>query len=996
MLLVGWQIAATAQDEMQRLESAWEASEWELVHETSEKVLLENPGSEVARFALASSSYMGFLNGSTVHDTIPELSSGSGSHWHLNSVFVHGHQLQSAYRFDEAADLFLEFLEIADERHSRRSEVQLRLEQCLAHSTPEDRWVPLVVLDDRSSNVEPAFRLFSINDSIGRWVTIPNELRSRHDRKMGFIDQMFVHPRSELAWFASDRKGEGQTDIYEVVVKEDGDFGTVRKMANGINSPYNERTPLVDQATGKLYFSSDRPASLGGFDIFFSELNREPNVEQMPFAFNSTSDDTHFTPSGDGWTAWMATHRDRTPNGQSLLVHSEGAVRHPVEVSLNWTDAGALEESKSTTLVIWDIDAQRVVWDGDLSAPKDSAKWIALDGTQLRALLMHDSEEAYTWTEWRLPAVNEPKKLRYQLGGDQPFPSPQLLSTASWSGPDSWSAQWEETENHQNISRIPDALVNELDLSVKWNFLANTTWWKQASTDERWRVVDALAALEEPLLAPEFPAIKGWNCIDQGLEWGPAVTSSLKLRISRIQRASDLVCTADTENAWTAPCEAWNDDIRTTQYELERGMIWNHIAETTMHFRNIREALTPEMKVSIEEYNWFIDSEEIMSRAIRNAFEDSSWGDLLGTELVWRDWLWAIWKSARNAPHLLDCQETDLIQAWKDLELTFGNPVWGNLKSASRSVELLFQLNEEPGAPAVNQVPPPVATEDGNEQILSQKSSLALQDSIYTVQLGAYVDRPDEWAFLSLQNNLNLSILNNWFKVSSGAFDNVDSAREHLERIQSGGGWSDAFIVQYAASQWPSTWEPFSLLNLEGYMISCNWNESPRTFQFPMEWGASQSVRRDDGTWDLWLGPFFTESHSQKVLQEVIEFDSNAELESYHAETNLNVSIATPSTTAVKTAKGMVDEAPPKVESTSEDLSIWLIRFAEYPNGVPSSVQAALLRIPSTIKVRSIPWGSGRAYMTEYLKSEANALETLQQLKSLGFADARLLPVLNN
>ncbi|WP_029272628.1 OmpA family protein [Flavobacterium sp. KJJ] len=93
--------------------------------------------------------------------------------------------------------------------------------------------------------------------------------------------------------FASDRPGTlGQTDLYEVEIKQDGTFGEPRNLGPSINTAGRETFPFVSK-TGEFYFASDGHPGLGGLDVFegIKQKDNSYKVVNVGQPINTTEDD---------------------------------------------------------------------------------------------------------------------------------------------------------------------------------------------------------------------------------------------------------------------------------------------------------------------------------------------------------------------------------------------------------------------------------------------------------------------------------------------------------------------------------------------------------------------------------------------------------------------------------------------------------------------------------------------------------------------------------
>ena len=80
------------------------------------------------------------------------------------------------------------------------------------------------------------------------------------------------HDGQKVLYFVSNRSGGfGGLDIWLSVIDDEGNFGTPINLGPKINTRFDEITPNFDSNSGRMYFSSNRENSMGGFDIYFSE-----------------------------------------------------------------------------------------------------------------------------------------------------------------------------------------------------------------------------------------------------------------------------------------------------------------------------------------------------------------------------------------------------------------------------------------------------------------------------------------------------------------------------------------------------------------------------------------------------------------------------------------------------------------------------------------------------------------------------------------------------
>jgi outer membrane protein OmpA-like peptidoglycan-associated protein len=111
-------------------------------------------------------------------------------------------------------------------------------------------------------------------------------------------------------FFTSDRKGGiGGLDIYMARRMKGDEWGTPVNLGNPVNTFYNEESPFLANNDTRLFFSSQGHNTMGGYDIFYSNLNNKGSWEppvNIGYPVNTTGDDLFFNPGGEEGPALCA------------------------------------------------------------------------------------------------------------------------------------------------------------------------------------------------------------------------------------------------------------------------------------------------------------------------------------------------------------------------------------------------------------------------------------------------------------------------------------------------------------------------------------------------------------------------------------------------------------------------------------------------------------------------------------------------------------------
>jgi len=152
---------------------------------------------------------------------------------------------------------------------------------------------------------------------------LPIEFRStiRGDLEDGYIslynDSTFIYSSKRI-------DGSGGYDIYVTIQKKNEQWTEPINFGTNINSPYDEVSPFLTNDGTKLFFSSNRLESIGGFDVFVSDFDQSKGVWSTPknlgTPINSAGDDLFYRINIDGKAATFSSDRKEGYGGLDLYI----------------------------------------------------------------------------------------------------------------------------------------------------------------------------------------------------------------------------------------------------------------------------------------------------------------------------------------------------------------------------------------------------------------------------------------------------------------------------------------------------------------------------------------------------------------------------------------------------------------------------------------------------------------------------------------------------
>lgn len=120
----------------------------------------------------------------------------------------------------------------------------------------------------------------------------------------------------DVLYFVSDREGgRGGKDIWAAVFDERKKrFKSPRNIGRKINSEYDELSPHYNLKQHKLFYSSNKPEGIGGFDIYSSrgEYRKWAEAKNIGYPLNTNSDELYFTTTSDASKGYFTSNRTGT------------------------------------------------------------------------------------------------------------------------------------------------------------------------------------------------------------------------------------------------------------------------------------------------------------------------------------------------------------------------------------------------------------------------------------------------------------------------------------------------------------------------------------------------------------------------------------------------------------------------------------------------------------------------------------------------------------
>lgn len=132
----------------------------------------------------------------------------------------------------------------------------------------------------------------------------------------------FISEDGNQMIFSSDRPGGfGGLDLY-ISQKVNGEWGPAVNLGPEINTQFNEDRAFLINNGETLFFSSQGHQTIGGYDIFRSDLQSNglwSNPENIGYPLNTPDDNMFFMPVGNGKSGYYSTYKESYGAGKENI-----------------------------------------------------------------------------------------------------------------------------------------------------------------------------------------------------------------------------------------------------------------------------------------------------------------------------------------------------------------------------------------------------------------------------------------------------------------------------------------------------------------------------------------------------------------------------------------------------------------------------------------------------------------------------------------------------
>ena len=206
-----------------------------------------------------------------------------------------------------------------------------------------------------------------------------------------FNDKTFSNSNPSLSrdgktlYFSSNRPSSvGGTDIWKVAINADGTYGEPQNLGVKVNTEGNETFPFIADDNKTLYFASSGKQGFGGLDVYQIDLSNGSEASNLGKPVNTEKDDFAFTFNESKKTGFLSSNR----NGNDDIFVVSPICGVDVQIVVTDAKTGAILANASVSI----LDDKKNVIATEMSNAKGEVKYrVECD----RAYVVQASKDGY-------------------------------------------------------------------------------------------------------------------------------------------------------------------------------------------------------------------------------------------------------------------------------------------------------------------------------------------------------------------------------------------------------------------------------------------------------------------------------------------------------------------------------------------------------------------------------------------------------------------------
>ena len=269
-----------------------------------------------------------------------------------------------SYQFSEAAKYYELYLDNANQKELEKYDALRTIQMCIYGTKLLKNPKELIVKKKVDADRQGFYRLMNLEAVGGKIINTPPYLLNSKDKKSAQPHLIHINSNPRTIYYAS-YSDSSSLDIWQAELQANGEYGSAKKVPGLVNTIYNEDYPFIHPNGKVLYFSSTGHNTMGGYDIFKSELDtltkRWKKPVNLGFAYNSPADDIFFICDAANQSAIFASGRTSNHTQYSLYHTSFDGKNIDIIYAKGNFYSDLNPENASALIVVKDLETGEII-----------------------------------------------------------------------------------------------------------------------------------------------------------------------------------------------------------------------------------------------------------------------------------------------------------------------------------------------------------------------------------------------------------------------------------------------------------------------------------------------------------------------------------------------------------------------------------------------------------------------------------------------------------
>lgn len=266
----------------------------------------------------------------------------------------------------------------------------------------------------------------------------------------------YINDTEDKILFSSVSKDSGTLDIFETYKGSDGLWSVPQRIKGAVNSEWDEDSPFLSKDGNTLFFSSNNPNSMGGYDVFSSTYNSKTSSWAEPknlgHPINTIDDEINYRLNSDGISGFLSSNRLYTLGNYDIYYfHKKDRMVLYGQVTINGNQA-----SSNLSITLNSVGSDQISM---AKVDKEGRYLIELPANQSFQLKVDENGKTIHDAEVNTEVSTENVSLRHDVRVELEIPENEMTIVRSEVVP----------ENEKTFKKIVDIKHTDLYSNLKYS-----------------------------------------------------------------------------------------------------------------------------------------------------------------------------------------------------------------------------------------------------------------------------------------------------------------------------------------------------------------------------------------------------------------------------------------------------------------------------------------------------------------------------------------------